>query len=1234
MNEEGVRILFSKSGIIEELGYEDKDVYAEERIKGGKRTDIHCTDDYKNVIFVIEFKKPSVKNLEEHMPQLWEMYVLPLRAKYGILTNGLEMIVYERIKSNYNRLFKWNLGKVSKEDAGNFVKLFSKPRHDLTKIEQVVAYFDNFRGSEERLNLKLPKAREHFFKNFKMERDSIFANLLKNTVKLFESEYTRSKFLTSAYDFWKKSYAKSPEKIPAGWEEIIKECGLKSSKEDLFKFMFCLETAYAVFTRLILSKACEDYRFPDILFSRFIENEIQRASRRGDIPAAGWAKITHDLIRDMRRKLIASVFEEDIFYWWTDSFRDLEYEQLYERAVTRQMMLFGMAMAKILLTMYKYDFSEIKGDPLGKLYQQYFDKETRKALGEFYTPQEIVDYILDAVDYGGHKILDKRLLDPACGSGTFLVTALKRYLEASKAKAEEVGWDKVLDDLCNRFLIVGFDIHPFAIIMAQTQFTLVLLPYYKMAIEENISFVLKRLPIFRTDSLLYETKGEAMTLAEFGRGQKGISMKIKLPVQASEKDEFFEEAFVMPFINTVLSQTDLLNYEEYFASLQAIFDVVKESAEEGIYTVNEEILENGFKEYLENKSWSQLVNFFKPYADDLLARIKKLKHEFEDGRLVKSIEDVFLAAILKSFVKYDFVVGNPPYVRIQSLSPEQKEYYSKYYEVEGNYDLFIPFMERGAKWLRENGYLGYINPDRYTTVNYGKLIRKWLIKNTVLIEYLDFLDTGVFKDVLNYPAINIFRKSEKNENVKIKCCRMIRKPKDLSNREILTEIKKGFKKLKKNAEFLGLEFCDLFIFDSENLTEEKWLFMPLPELIVFNWLNKNKFRLIDISTTEKKDSALSEGSSTGAKPIFVVELVDDTLKDCIKIKSLEDKNVYEIERDITKLYAENAGRWLPEEGNFVIIFPYKKMNGGIVDYTIEEIMKKFPKTYEYLVKFKNKLESRKGFSKNKPWFSYSAPRSLHLVDQKKILVQGFSEQSSVSFDSNGHYMFGPDIYVFQIKDCYLKFLNTLLCILNSNITNFFVKHVGVIHGSGYFKFEDRFLKNLPIKISHKRYQKECDKLLNQIYEIIEFGRKTASFPLKYNSKLKSVGGEFSSVAIKFGHKYKSILPEIQKRQDGSYNVILENRENIATVDTKEKAKFVTLALEGKSFKKNEKAEILIPKSNTVVKKILEEYENDKKELQGAPSVEELENQLNKIVYKIYGLKEKEIKIVEDFLKKF
>ncbi len=326
MPEEELRTFFTKSEILENLGYNaiGKDIRLELFIKG-KKSDIACIDDYGNVVFVVEFKKPSDSvDLKEHFDQLWDRYVKPLRADFGALINGYELILYRRIGENNKLELRVNLSEISDKDCELIVKLLKKPDYSLTQVKDILNYLNKFSAQEARIYLTSDAARGHFFENFKLEEDSIFGELLKKMIKLFDYEHPRSKFLNSAYDFWRKSYAKKPDKVPESWKKLLKGAGLSTGEEDLYKFMFCLETTYALFTRLILAKACEDYNFPGIEFSEFIETEIKGSERRGGTFLVVWGVLVMRLIRKMKRDLVESVFEEDLFYWWTDDFEGLQ----------------------------------------------------------------------------------------------------------------------------------------------------------------------------------------------------------------------------------------------------------------------------------------------------------------------------------------------------------------------------------------------------------------------------------------------------------------------------------------------------------------------------------------------------------------------------------------------------------------------------------------------------------------------------------------------------------------------------------------------------------------------------------------------------------------------------------------------------------------------------------------------------------------------------------------------
>ena len=80
----------------------------------------------------------------------------------------------------------------------------------------------------------------------------------------------------------------------------------------------------------------------------------------------------------------------------------------------------------------------------------------------------------------------------------------------------------------------------------------------------------------------------------------------------------------------------MLNVQEYFAALQAVFDTVKESAWHEKYETDRAKLERNFKLYLEDKDWNNLVSFFMPYAEHFLLKFEELKETFGDGKLIKS----------------------------------------------------------------------------------------------------------------------------------------------------------------------------------------------------------------------------------------------------------------------------------------------------------------------------------------------------------------------------------------------------------------------------------------------------------------------------------------------------------------------------------------------------------------------------------------------------------------------
>lgn len=102
---------------------------------------------------------------------------------------------------------------------------------------------------------------------------------------------------------------------------------------------------------------------------------------------------------------------------------------------------------------------------------------------------------------------------------------------------------------------------------------------------------------------------------------------------------------------------------------------------------------------------------------------------------------------------FDVVLGNPPYVRQELLSP-LKPYLEKRFEVyHGVADLYCYFFERGLRLLKPGGRMGYISSSTFFKTNSGKPLREYLAQKAVLEHIVDFGDHQIFEGVTTYPAI-------------------------------------------------------------------------------------------------------------------------------------------------------------------------------------------------------------------------------------------------------------------------------------------------------------------------------------------------------------------------------------------------------------------------------------------------------------------------------------------------
>lgn len=115
-----------------------------------------------------------------------------------------------------------------------------------------------------------------------------------------------------------------------------------------------------------------------------------------------------------------------------------------------------------------------------------------------------------------------------------------------------------------------------------------------------------------------------------------------------------------------------------------------------------------------------------------------------------------------SLHEVDFIVGNPPYVRIEDLPVDVQSFYrSSYLTMKGRADLYIAFFEAGLRQLRPDGVCAFICADRWMLNQYGSALREMVSSQYALETVVQMHEAdGFLSDVSAYPAITVIRKSK------------------------------------------------------------------------------------------------------------------------------------------------------------------------------------------------------------------------------------------------------------------------------------------------------------------------------------------------------------------------------------------------------------------------------------------------------------------------------------------
>jgi type I restriction-modification system DNA methylase subunit len=736
------------------------------------------------------------------------------------------------------------------------------------------------------------------------------------------------------------------------------------------------EVIEKLFNRLIFIRTAEDRKLE--------EHNLRSAVHK-------WENGGH-----IKGELISALRE--IFTYYTNYYdSDLFKEHLLDSA---SLEIDGYIFKEILDGLYEipggiadYDFSIIDADVLGRVYEQYLGyvakveqekakeaqaqlglglaveqdyqmvekKLHRKEQGIYYTPKFVTDYIVketvgrfireNEAD-GYNKILNMKILDPACGSGSFLIRAY--------------------DELLNYHARVRGK--PASLLEQQD-----------------------RMPILTGNIFGVDLDRQAVEIARLNLLLRGLAKRDHLP----------------PLTDNIKQGNSLISG-----------------------------MEKELKGYF-GKDWKE-------------------KHPF-------SWEDEFKQIMAGG--GFDVVIGNPPYVRIQSLPKDEADYFRSHYDSAfGSFDIYVLFIEKAIRLLKTGGQLGFITSGKFLKSDYGKKIQQMIHEQCTVEDIIDLSAQQVFAEATTYPVIVILRKGAQKKPLSyVFMPADCTQPPDIAS---ITPVKAEQDALIKGVWPLSL-------------TNDKLLAK----------LAQNTKPLGDIA------ERIFQGIKTSADDIYSLKLLAES-GDCISAFSASLQKRVDLEKSITRplIKTGQMKRYHIEEPEMAILFPYS--NGDLLSSV--ELQSKYPKAWHYLNDNVGTLKKREhgAFRNEEQWYKYGRNQALKVICSPKIITPDFAPSARYSLDTTGEYFFnGGTAGGYGIIPA--KGVNSLflLGLLNSKVLDWFLQKTSSNFRGGWFSYESRFISHIPIRqidFAMPAEKKAHDRLVSLVEKMLDMNKKLAPMRSQYS----------------------------------------------------------------------------------------------------------------------------------------
>jgi hypothetical protein len=619
-----------------------------------------------------------------------------------------------------------------------------------------------------------------------------------------------------------------------------------------------------------------------------------------------------------------------------------------------------------------YEFSVLPVEILGNVYEQFLGKvirltkghravveekpEVKKAGGVYYTPAYIVDYIVkqtvgELCDGKSPKQMEKvRILDPACGSGSFLLRAYQEMLDRHLAWYRDHQPEKHRKEV---FPGPGGD--------------------WRLTTAEKRRIVLNNIYGVDIDRQAVEV----------------TKLSLLLKILEGENDE------------TLGSHS--LYGERALPSLEG-----------NIKCGNSLIAPQDLGELAPDADELRRINPFSWKSEFPAA--------FKDGG-------------------FDVVIGNPPYIRIQTMqewAPQEVELYKKLYQSAstGNYDIYVVFVEKGLSLLNESGHLGFILPHKFFNAKYGAGLRGRIARGRHLSRVVHFGDNQVFAGATTYTCLMFLSSIPTKDTA-------VARVKDL-------------------ALWRSDGRADLGRVAASELTEAEWVFSVGARASLLKKLRGSPTTLGDIT------DRMYQGCITSADPVFIFKKHERGAGSGLtRVFSVASDDWIELETALLKRVVRSGdiGRYEAQPSTLVL-FPYEVRDNEARLLESATLRSLHPRAWKYLSEHRSTLETReKSAFRDEKWYRFGRSQNLGLWEQPKLMLPYMTQRLSAFFDEIDHLYFinvTTGGYGLTLKSDADLTYDYLCALLNSSVLNFFLRETSTTFRGGYFAANKQYIEGLPI----------------------------------------------------------------------------------------------------------------------------------------------------------------------------